>query len=187
MLSVYMNSPKQRISVHQDPGCKWIPAQHKSNQRVINIDSSNVESEVQKLRNKELKFRAKSGLNDVWFYVNLDNASLEENLVITIQKILCQFYKRIANAEIKYHCLNPTHISKPKAQHITPPSKGLKRPVLEKRKTIPDRENKIKDIVKTITTRIDEINAQYRSGPSLYFYRRIIEKRRKYPKINSFI
>jgi len=187
MLSVYINYPAKKISVHQDPGCKWIQAQHKSNQRVIHINSSNIESEIQKLRNKELTFKANSGFNDVWFLINLENTSLEENLVITIQKIIGQFYKRIANAEIKYHCFNPFPNSELKAQHLIPSSKDRKHLILKKIKTIPDRENKIKSIVDTITTQIDKINTQYRSGPSLYFYRRIIEQRRKYPKISSFI
>lgn len=187
MLSVYMNSPNQRVSVHRNPNCIKIPKQHKPYQRVIHIDSTNVESKMRKLRNKELTFKAKSGFNDVWFYINLDNASLEENLVITIQKILGQFYMRIANAEIQDHCLDPSQKPKKKAQHIPPPAKGFKHPLLEKRKTVPDRENKINDIINTITERISDINSQYRSGPSLYFYRRIIEQRRKYPKINSFI
>ncbi len=187
MISIYINYPAQRISVHQDPACNWILAQHKPYQRVIHIDSTKVESELHKLRNKELTFAATRGFNDVWFYISLDNASLEENLAITIQKILGQFYKRIANAEIKYHCLNPTHKPKLKAQHITPLWKGLKSPVIEKRKTIPDRENKINDIVNTITQRIFDINSQYRSGPSLYFYKRILTQRRKYPNVSEFL
>ena len=91
MLSVYMNSPNQRVSVHRDPNCIKIPKQHKPYQRVIHIDSTNVESELQKLRNKELTFAATRGLNGVWFYINLDNTSLEENLVKTIHEILGYF------------------------------------------------------------------------------------------------
>ena len=86
MLFVYMNSPNQRISVHQDSECNQIQAKQIPNQRVIHIDSTNVESELQKLRNKELTFAATRGLNDVWFYIDLENASLEKNLVKKIHQ-----------------------------------------------------------------------------------------------------
>ena len=52
---------------------------------------------------------------------------------------------------------------------------------------IPDRENKIKAIINTITSQIADINSRYRSGPSLYFYRRILALRRNCPKISTFL
>lgn len=187
MLSIYMNYPAQRISVHQNPECKWIQARDTPNQRVIHIDSSNVESELQRLKNKELTFAATRGLNDVWIYINLTEAHLEENLVKTIHEILGRFYKRIANAEIEYHCLYQAHTPLPRAQGITPPKKEFNRSIRFTKERIPDRESKIKAIVNTITTRIADINHLYRSGPSLYFYRRILTQRRKFPNISEFL
>ena len=187
MLSVYINYPAQRISVHQDPGCKWIPVQHKPYQRVIYINSTNVESELHKLRNKEITFAANRGLNDVWFYINLDNVLIEENLVKTIHEILGCFYKRIANAEIKYHCLHKAYMPPQRTQSNIPAAQEFRRSALGKRETIPDRTNKINAIVNTITTRIVDINSQYRYGPSLYFYRRTLMQRRKYPNVIDFL
>ena len=52
---------------------------------------------------------------------------------------------------------------------------------------IKDRRAKIDQIVNTIKTRISEINERYRSGPDLYFYKRIIELRNHSDSIQSFL
>ena len=52
---------------------------------------------------------------------------------------------------------------------------------------IENREDKIKEIVTTIKTRISGINKFYRKGPSLYFYRRLIFLRSNSSDVESFI
>lgn len=52
---------------------------------------------------------------------------------------------------------------------------------------IPDRDTKYRAITHTISTRIKEINERYRSGPSLYFYRRITGLRNQHSSIESFL
>ena len=187
MLSVYINYPRGRISVHHGPGCNRIQVMDKGGQRVIHIDNSNLESELNKLRNKELKFASINDLNDVWIHISLVEVSLEEDLVKTIQKILGQFYKRLARAEIENHCLNRVHPSPSKSLSGISLLNEDKRFMRGTRERIFDRDNKIKAIVSTITTQIADINSRYRSGPSLYFYRRVLALRRKSPNINTFL
>lgn len=52
---------------------------------------------------------------------------------------------------------------------------------------IKNRSHKIEHIVTTIQTRISEINERYRSGPDLYFYKRIYELRNNSNSIDSFL
>jgi len=52
---------------------------------------------------------------------------------------------------------------------------------------IRNRNQKINQIVSTITTRIAEINDRYRKGASLYFYNRIFELRRNCKGVQSFL
>ena len=187
MLSVYINYPIGRISVHHNPICNRIQVMDKANQRVIHIDSSNVESELKKLNNKELKFAANPDFNDVWIHINLGEVSLEENLVKTIQKILGQFYKPLARAEIEQHCIDPAHPLISRSGSGLLPVKTSKRSARVARGMIPDREIKIKAIVNTITSRIADINSRYRTGPSLYFYRRVLALRRSCRKVSMFL
>ncbi len=187
MLSVYFNYPMGRISVHHNPVCNQIQAKEKKDQRVISINSSNVESELKKLSNKELKFAASRDLNDVWIYIDLSEVSLEENLVKIIKEILGHFYNPLARAEIEYHCLDQAPSSKSKALSSISPLKKSRLSVQGIRKMIPNREDKIKAIVNLVTTRIVEINSRYRSGPSLYFYRRVLALRRKFPNVSTFL
>ena len=52
---------------------------------------------------------------------------------------------------------------------------------------IRNKEQKIDQIVSTITTRISEINDRFKKGPSLYFYNRIFELRRNCNGVQSFL
>ena len=52
---------------------------------------------------------------------------------------------------------------------------------------IADRDTKYRAIIHMISTRIREINERYRSGPSLYFYRRITALRHQHKTIKSFL
>lgn len=187
MISVYMNYPMGRISVHHDPGCNMIQARNKKDQRVIRIERSNIESELKKLKNKELKFESNRYLNDVWIHINIGEATFEENLVKEIQDILGYFYTRLARAKIECHCLDQAHSSKSRAVSSISPLKESRLSVQGIREMIPNREDKINAIVNIVTTRIVEINSRYRSGPSLYFYRRVFALRREFPNVSSFL
>ena len=176
-----------RISVHHDPGCNRIKVMDKIDQRVISINSSTVESELKKLSNKELKFAASRDLNDVWIHIDLGEISLEENLVKRINEILGHFYSPLARAEIEYHCLDQAYSSKSKVLSSISPLKESRLSVQGIRKMIPNREDKIKAIVNIVTTRIADINSRYRSGPSLYFYRRVLGLRRKFSNVRTFL
>ncbi len=52
---------------------------------------------------------------------------------------------------------------------------------------IHNREYKIEQIIETITTRISDINTIYRSGPSLYFYKRLQQLRRDSNDVVNFL
>jgi len=52
---------------------------------------------------------------------------------------------------------------------------------------IKNREVKIGEIVRTIKTRISDINRFYRKGPDLYFYRRLISLRKNSSGVESFL
>ena len=53
--------------------------------------------------------------------------------------------------------------------------------------TIRNRDTKYNEITNTMSTRIKEINERYRTGPSLYFYQRVIVLRRQHNSIKSFL
>jgi len=176
-----------KISEHANPNCAQIQKKNKIGQRSIYIDTESLESELNKLRQGDLKFASFAGLNDVWVQINLGDAASEESLVRTIREIFGRTYKRLARAEIKIHCPRPAD----SAVHLQKRQDLLLKPslhsVLKSKDTIPNRENKIEEIIRTITSRMTEFNTRYRSGPSLYFYKRIIELRREHPQVANFI
>ena len=52
---------------------------------------------------------------------------------------------------------------------------------------IEQRNHKICQIMQTIRARISEINQRYRTGPDLYFYKRVIHLRGRSINIESFL
>ena len=52
---------------------------------------------------------------------------------------------------------------------------------------IKDRNTKIKQITTTIETRISQINERYRSGPDLYFYKRLMDLRTGAKSVEHFL
>lgn len=173
--------------MHYDSECNHIRKNNKVRQRIIRIADESVESELSKMRGGDLKFASVAGLNDVWILINLGDASREENLVKTIQEILGKYYKPLARAEIKTHCLNPEGPRTDSKDFAAFPQKASQNPVVRVKEAIPDREKKIEAIVSTITTRMAEFNSLYRGGPGLYFYRRILDLRKKHTKIMAFL
>jgi len=187
MISVYINYPKGKISTHFDPDCTYIQRKNKLGQRIVQIDSESVGSGLEKLGRGDLKFASVARLNDVWIHINLGELSLEENLVKKIQEMLGRYYKCLARAEITTHCLNPADPRINSHNRTSSPPIISHHSVLGRKEMILNREKKIEAIVSTITSKINEFNSLYRSGPSLYFYRRIIELRKKHTNITSFL
>lgn len=187
MLSAYFNYPHGIISIHFDPGCTQIQKKGKRGQRIIFIDNESIESWLNRLEQGDLKFGSVSMLNDAWIQIDLDDLSKEENLVRTIQETLGKSYKPIARAKIKTHCIilegDPTNMKDRTRSTL----QSLQHPEIGGKEAIPNSEQKIEAIIGTIISRIAEFNSLYRSGPSLYFYKRINELRRRQVKIADFL
>jgi len=186
MLSAYVNYPRCKISVHKDASCNRIRARDKAKQRVIHIDRSNVDTELSKLAVRNLKFASVAELNDIWIHINLEDISSEESLIRTIQEIIGKSYKRLARAKIVTHCAYPGDLkpdSEDCAHSFTKPFHYL---VIRSKAAISSRQEKIEAIIETITSRIANFNSLYRGGPSLYFYKRIVELRKKHTRILDF-
>lgn len=187
MLSLYIDYPMARISKHFDTSCDQIRKKNKMHQRLIQIDATSVESELNKMRRKDLKFASSAGLNDVWIRISLGDISAEDNLVKTIQEILGKYYKPLARAEIKTHCPDPVGPRIDSEERTGLTSELSKHRVIVGKKGIPNREKKIESILNIITSGIEKFSSLYRRGPSLYFYKRILDLRKKHPKINTFL
>ncbi|MCJ7795798.1 MAG: hypothetical protein MUQ56_03390, partial [Thermoleophilia bacterium] len=187
MLSAYFNYPHGKISIHFDPSCTQIQKKDKRGQRIILIDNESVGSWLIRLEQGDLKFGSVAMLNDAWIHIDLDDISKEENLVRTIQEKLGKSCKPIARAEIKTHCKNLEGDPINRKDRTRSALQAPQHPVIGGKEAIPNSEEKIEAIIGTITSRIAEFNSLYRSGPSLYFYKRINELRRQRAKIADFL
>jgi hypothetical protein len=178
MTAAYLNYPQARIRIHHNPECIQLNRTGKINQRIIRITPSNIQQELENFQNHIYRFTSTSEFNDMWIYVELESATSEEAVVGGIRKLLAMAYARFAKAEIRVHCTSKSESSNIPA-HIEAPEQGRKQESLSQ-------EARINAILDTITNRIEIINSRYRSGPSLYFYKRILALRKLNPTIRSF-
>lgn len=187
MIYVYLNYPQSKISVHQNPNCRRIRLRKKDEQRVIRIEQENLDSEIGRINRGELKFAPSSRYNDAWIVIELGDLSKEQEITIEIKEILGRFYGPFARASINIHC--PKLSSRESIRsyynsHLKQAQNGLN---IISPGGIPDRQKKKEEILYTITNRIREINLRYRKGPDLYFYRRLVELRKKNHIVSDFI
>jgi len=108
MLTVYLNYPKERkerIFIHRKSDCSQIQKKQKPNQRKVDINSQNVDAELQRFN--EYRFEADAKINDMWVRVSLDNEVSERRVIDDIKKILGGRYKRFRDAKIKDHVCRP--------------------------------------------------------------------------------
>jgi len=183
MISLYINNTNSRIKIHRDPNCRSFWPRDEKRQRIIQINEENAESVLLRLANKEIMFKARAGFNDVRIYIDINNLEREESTVTAIKESLGRFYSRLASAEITTHCIPRDNLAQNSRSYKTAGS------TLPYNGTHSIREfgKKADKIIETIVSRISEFNSLYRSGPSLYFYQKVLECRRKHARIHDFL
>ncbi|MDD9800827.1 MAG: hypothetical protein OXU29_10290 [Gammaproteobacteria bacterium] len=102
MLTVYFNFPNRLITIHRDNACQHIQKNQKPNQRKVDINSNNVDAELQRFN--EYRFGSKREINDMWVSVCLGDEASEIEVINKIKKILGGRYKPFRDAEISRHC-----------------------------------------------------------------------------------
>jgi hypothetical protein len=103
MLSLMLNYPAKKATVHLNPTCKMIQAHHVKGQRILLITKENLQREYFRCANKEYRFAAEAHLNDMWILINLGSEQAEIEAAKVFKKELGVHYKRIREAELKFH------------------------------------------------------------------------------------
>lgn len=103
MLTVYFNYPNSYISIHGNSDCGEISYVPKPNQREVDINSKNVDVELQRFNN-EYRFASTAAINDMWVSVCLGGEASEMGVINKIKKILGRRYKPFRDAKISRHC-----------------------------------------------------------------------------------
>lgn len=103
MLSMMLNSPAKNVTIHLNPGCRMIRARHVAGQRVLMVNADNLQLEYFRCANKDYRFAATPHLNDMWIIIDLGNEKAEIEAAKIFKKELGVHYKRIREAELKFH------------------------------------------------------------------------------------
>ena len=104
MIKVYINYPVKKISIHEDPSCQAIQKQHKKDQRVIVIDSTNSAKELRKFETLNYRFAAEPKFNDMWLTIEMNSSKEELELVERIRAALGMHYLPFKQVKAKTHC-----------------------------------------------------------------------------------
>ena len=104
MIWLYANYPNARITAHSNPSCGLIRRMGKRGQRVLAVKEGNVTSMLAMIRSDGLPFASTSGLNDVWFRIEMGDSQQEEAAVRQIRAALGASSGRLAGAMFVSHC-----------------------------------------------------------------------------------
>ena len=106
MIYAFINSPNPHITIHRDPGCRYIHRQtvEPVHRREMNIHLENLTDSLLKFKNKEIDFRAEAGWNSLWLKVDLGDFDFEMAVVNRIMKYLGERYTPLAKLTPNIHC-----------------------------------------------------------------------------------
>jgi hypothetical protein len=104
MLSAYINYPNPHITLHFDPTCALIRSHESPGQRILQINVDTVTDVLKNFVDREVRFAAERGLNDMWLFVTFDDRDFEKATVLYIQQLIGRQYRPLATAPVKVHC-----------------------------------------------------------------------------------
>ena len=104
MIKAYFNYPTSKVSIHRDPYCHVIRDRPHPGQRTSRINVRSLPDELRKFREKEYRFKAQSGWNDIWVVVDLADPEEELATVESIRKLLGRYYRPFAACVPVIHC-----------------------------------------------------------------------------------
>lgn len=141
---------------------------------------------MNRIRNREIKFQSHGGFNDLWIFADHIDRDRYNLLIEKLMDSLGNNSSVFRNIAFDPHC-HPVDIPASFIKSFPAKTNRTAIPRTLKEGHILDREEKKSAILKTIVSNIEEINTRYRSGPSLYFYRRILEFRRGHQQVRDFL
>lgn len=104
MLTVYLNYPHGRVSVHGDAGCTTVISRHKAGQRRIRIRDYTLELELRRFRDGTHGFASKAHWNDMWITLDLGDEGAEWEALAAILEALGARYRPFRGARAETHC-----------------------------------------------------------------------------------
>jgi hypothetical protein len=70
----------------------------------MHIDRVNMDSQMKKFINREVRLAAEATLNCLWIEIHLQSREDEDALVYQIQSILGKRYRPLGKAPVNHHC-----------------------------------------------------------------------------------
>jgi ATP-dependent exoDNAse (exonuclease V) beta subunit len=104
MLKAYINYPNPHVTVHYDPECGNIQAQHKPKQRYIRINLETISEELKSFHDQKYTFAATQERNDMWLEIEFHNHAFELAVLEYICGMLGQHYKPLQGLKPETHC-----------------------------------------------------------------------------------
>jgi len=103
-MKAYINYPQPHITIHRSADCAEFQKQHKSNQRFLVVNASNIKQVLMDFANDKYRFGPSQKYNDLWLDISLETPNHEEGFVYVIHSIVSVRYTRFQNAPFNYHC-----------------------------------------------------------------------------------
>jgi hypothetical protein len=104
MIRAYVNYPDPHISMHTDPGCGFVHAQHKPEQRYCRVNMGTISQELQNFENKKYSFAANPEHNDLRLEIDFHDPVFEQAVVEYICTLLGKHVSPFRGIKPGSHC-----------------------------------------------------------------------------------
>jgi hypothetical protein len=101
MTKTYINYPVPHIRSYSNSDSAQIGKHNKVDQRHIKIDFGTLSTELNRFSNGYYRFAAKSGLNDMWLEIDLNDSQFEGDVLRFIQRQIGQRYTPLSSDRIQ--------------------------------------------------------------------------------------
>lgn len=101
MTIAYINYPVPHIRSYSNPDSVQIGKHNKAGQRRIRIDFSTLSIELDRFSSGYYRFASKSGSNDMWLEMDLNDSQFEGDVLCFIQRQIGQRYTPLSPDKVQ--------------------------------------------------------------------------------------
>ena len=104
MITVYLDYPTSRISIHEDRDCVWVHKALTGPTRRVRLTEDTLPEQLAAFRDRQHRFRGTAQQSSLWLDIDLGDRELERDIIRYVQRLLARHYTPFAKATISTHC-----------------------------------------------------------------------------------
>jgi hypothetical protein len=104
MIYASIDYPASQVTIHRDPGCRYIEKRPGARRRSLRLDVNAFSTEIMRLARGEYKMGTGPGVDTLWLEVEFGDEAFELATVLYVKELLGRRYEAIERARVMVDC-----------------------------------------------------------------------------------